>query len=129
MPLQELKEQAVQLSMNDRLELLRAIVQSIEDTPQSEKWQFLVSRPHPWRKQLYIKGRKLLASTLWQDLIANQMTLEQAAENWNLPLAAIHEAAQYCEAYKDLLKLEAEEELYRLQEKGVSLELNSTAAN
>jgi len=73
MPLQELKKQAVQLSINDRLELIRAIVQSIEDTPHPEKWQFLVSRPHPWRKQLYIKGRKLLASTLWQDLIANQL--------------------------------------------------------
>jgi hypothetical protein len=127
MSLQELKEQAIQLAMSDRLELVRAIVQSLQDTPQPENWQFLVSRPHPWRKQLYIKGRKLLAATLWQDMIANQMTPEQAAENWHLPLAAIHEAAHYCETHQDLLKLEAEEERYRLQEKGVSLEPFSAA--
>jgi uncharacterized protein (DUF433 family) len=122
MSLQDLKEQVLHLPMSDRLELMRAIVQSIEATPHQEKWQFLVSRSHPWRKQLYIKGRKLLVSTLWQDMIANQMTIDQAAENWDLPLAAVHEAIQYCETHQDLLKLEAEEEYCRLQDKGVSLE-------
>jgi len=122
MSLQNLKEQVIHLPLSDRLELMRAIVQSIEATSQQEKWQFLVSRSHPWRKQLYIKGRKLLVSTLWQDMIANQMTIEQAAENWDLPLAAVHEAIQYCETHQDLLNIEAEEEHYRLQDKGVSLE-------
>ena len=104
------------------MELMKAIVQSIEAASPQEKWQFLVSRSHPWRKQLYIKGRKLLVSTLWQDMIANQMTIEQAAENWDLPPAAIHEAIQYCETHQDLLKLEAEEEHCRLEDKGASLE-------
>ncbi|WP_199249571.1 hypothetical protein [[Phormidium] sp. ETS-05] len=36
----------------------------------TDTWQYLVERPHPWRRQLYIKGRKLLASTVWQDTIA-----------------------------------------------------------
>src|ERR1700722_11760966 len=26
---------------------------------------YLVARPHPWRSQLWVKGRKLLASTVW----------------------------------------------------------------
>ena len=125
MSLQELKEQVVQLSAHDRLELISAIIQSLQDSPPSENWQFLVSRPHPWRRQLYIKGRKLLAFTLWQDMITNQMTLQQAADNWDLPLAAIQEAIQYCKTHQDLLRLEAEEERYRLQEKGVSLEPTS----
>jgi hypothetical protein len=119
--LQQLKEQALQLARTDRLELVRAIVQSLQDIPQLENWQFLVSRPHPWRKQLYVKGRKLLAATLWQDMLANQMPPEQAAENWDLPLAAIQEAVHYCELHQDLLRLEAEEERYRLEENGVSL--------
>jgi len=50
------------------------------------------------------------------------MTPEQAADNWDLPLAAIQEVLLYCEANQDLLRLEAEEEGYRLREKGVSLE-------
>lgn len=122
MSLQELKEQALQLATSDRLELISAIVQSLQSNPQTENWQFLVYRQHPWHKQLSLKGRKLFASTLWQDMIVNHMTPEQASENWDLPLAAIHEAVHYCETHQDLLKLESEEERHRLQEKGVSLE-------
>ncbi|MGA9379773.1 MAG: DUF1778 domain-containing protein, partial [Phormidium sp.] len=75
----------------------------------------------PWRRQLYIKGHKLLASTVWQDAIANQMSPEQAAENWDLPLPAIYEVIRYCESHQELIKLESDEERYRLEEKGVSL--------
>ncbi len=122
MSLQDLKEQVSKLPASDRLELISTIIQSLKGLPQAETWQFLVSRPHPWRQQLSIKGRKLFASTLWQDMISNDMSPEQAAENWDLPLAAIHEAMQYCETHQDLLRLEAEEERHRLQEQGVSLE-------
>ncbi|MEM6353041.1 MAG: hypothetical protein AAF766_19985 [Cyanobacteria bacterium P01_D01_bin.14] len=126
MTLQTLKEQASQLSVSDRIELITAIVQSLPEA-QPESWQYLVSRPHPWRTQLYMKGRKLLASTVWLDMKANQMTVEDAADNWDLPIAAIHEAIQYCERHRDLLKLEAEEERHRLESKGVSLEPKTAA--
>ncbi len=70
---------------------VRLLIPELE-SPQTGDWQYLVERPHPWRRQLYIKGRKLLASTLWQNMIANKMSKEEAADNWNLPLGAIHEA-------------------------------------
>ena len=54
------------------------------------------------------------------------MSLEEAADNWNLPLAAIEEAIRYCESHQELLKLEAEEERYRLEQQGVSLEPKTT---
>ncbi len=127
MSLQSLKEQAIQLPARERLALVRAIIDSLQDISPSENWQFLVARPHVWRQQLYIKGRKLLASTLWTDMVANQMTPEQAAENWDLPLAVVYEAIQYCQTHQDLLKLEAEEERCRLEEKGVTVEPNSAA--
>ncbi|MFB2977899.1 hypothetical protein [Microseira sp. BLCC-F43] len=127
MSLQQLKEQACQLSVSDRLTLVGAIIQSLQDTPQTEDWQYLVARPHPWRKQLYIKGRKLLASTVWQDAPANQMSPEQATENWDLPLPAIYEAIHYCESHQELLKLEADEERYRLEENRVSIEPKNAA--
>jgi len=61
MSLQELKEKASQLSVSEILALLGAIVQSLQSTPEIENWQYLIARPHAWRQQLYIKGRKLLA--------------------------------------------------------------------
>lgn len=93
-----------------------------EDRQLAQHWQYLVQRPHPWRRQLYIKGRKLLASTIWQDMILNKMSPEETADNWNLPLDAIYEVINYCQTNQQLLEIEAEEERYRLQEKGVSLE-------
>jgi hypothetical protein len=122
MSLQELKEQAHKLSVSDRLALISALIQSLQNTVQIEDWQYLVTRPHPWRRQLYIKGRKLLASTVWQDLILNNMSPEQSAENWDLPLPSIYEVIRYCESHQDLLQLEADEERYRLETKGVFLD-------
>ena len=127
MSLQELKNQVIQLPAHERLELVSAIISSLRSPAVSPNWQFLVLRPHPWRQQLAIKGRKLLAATLWRDMLANNLTPEQAAENWDLPLAAVQEAVQYCETHQDLLKLEAEEERYRLQAQGVTFEPRATA--
>ncbi|MGB3613823.1 MAG: hypothetical protein WBA10_08520 [Elainellaceae cyanobacterium] len=132
MTLTEMISVVQQLSTSEKLELIQVLAAEIEATEsstaptQSDRafWQFLTSRPHPWRQQLYIKGRKILASTLWQDMIANNMSPEQVAENWDLPLSAIREAIQYCETHQDLIQLEAEEERYRLQQNGVSLEPN-----
>lgn len=127
MSLQELKEKAFQLSVSDRLALISAVIQSLQSHQPIEDWQYLVPRPHAWRKQLYIEGHKLLASTVWQDMLTNQWSPEQAAENWTLPLPVIHEAIQYCESHPELLKLEADEERYRLELKGVSLESTPVA--
>lgn len=127
MSLQDLKHQVTQLPTSDRLELITAIIQSLQSPPAVESWQYLVHRPHSWRQQMSIKGRKLLAATVWRDMLANQMTLEQAAENWDLPLAAVQEATHYCETHQALIQLEAEEERFRLQEKGVFLEPGSAA--
>ena len=127
MLLQELKEQSYKLSTNDRLDLIIALIQSLQSSVEVADWQYLVKRSHPWRRQLYIKGRKLLASTIWQDILSNQMSNEEAAENWDLPLDAIYEVIRYCESHQELLKLEADEEQYRLTTKGVSFELKTAA--
>ncbi len=127
MPLQELKEEVGKLSVSDRLALVSTIIQSLQNTTEVENWQYLVARSHPWRRQLYIKGRKLLASTVWQDMMGNQMSPEQAAENWELPLSAIYEVINYCESHRELLKMEAEEERYRLEQKGFSIESTITS--
>jgi uncharacterized protein (DUF433 family) len=125
--LQELKEQSYKLSTNDRLDLIIALIQSLQSSVEIADWQYLEKRSHPWRRQLYIKGRKLLASTIWQDKLSNQMSYEEATENWDLPLDAIYEVIRYCESHQELLKLEADEEQYCLTTKGVSFELKTAA--
>ena len=127
MSLQDLKKQVMQLPPHEQLELMSSMLGSLRDTAYSQSWQFLVARPHPWRNQLAIKGRKLLASTIWRDMLANTMTAEQAADNWDLPLAAIQEVIQYCEAHQDLIRLEADEDHHRLSEQGGSFEPHAAA--
>ena len=60
-------------------------------------------------------------------MIANKLSDEETAENFDLPLDAISEIVQYCESHQDLLNMEADEERLRLEEKGVSLEPNASA--
>jgi hypothetical protein len=90
--------------------------------PAQVQWKYLVERLHPWRRQLYVKGRRLLASTVWQDMLANELSLEQTAENFSLPVDAVVEIIRYCEANQELLQMEADEERRRLEEKGVMIE-------
>lgn len=84
-------------------------------------WEYLVSRPHAWRRQLYVKGRRLTASAVWTDMLANGMTVDEAAENWDLPVGAIDEIVRYCEANRALLAMEADEERRWLEERGVAV--------
>lgn len=86
------------------------------------QWQYLEKRPHPWRQQLYFKGRRLRPFTVWITMQVEQMTPEEAAEDWDLPLAAVKEAIAYCEANQELLQQEALEERRYLEEQGISLE-------
>lgn len=86
------------------------------------QWQYLEQRPNSWRQQLYIKGRRLKAFTVWMDMMVNELTPEEVAENKELPLAAVMETIEYCETHQDLLKQEAEEERRRLEAKGINLE-------
>ena len=86
------------------------------------QWQYLEQRSHPWRQQLYIKGRRMKASTVWIDMLANELTPEEVAENKDLSLAAVKEAIEYCESHQELLRKEAAEERRYLEEQGVILE-------
>lgn len=119
--LQNYLQQGYQIRLVTPNEQIHLVVPELEPAPQST-WQYLVSRPHPWRRQFYVKGRRLLASTVWQDMLVNELNNEEATDNFDLPSSAIDEIIRYCEANKDLIKMEAEEERYRLRERGVSVE-------
>lgn len=84
-------------------------------------WQYLEKRPSSWRQQLYLKGRKLRAHTVWSDMMVNEWSLEETAYNWDLPVEAVQEAVEYSQTHQQLLQ-EVEEERRYLEEHGVSVE-------
>lgn len=84
-------------------------------------WTYLVERSYSWKKQLFVKGRKLTAAQVWLDMKANHMTEQDAAENWDLPLEAVAEIVHYCESSRPLLQMEADEEKLFLSSQDVQL--------
>jgi uncharacterized protein (DUF433 family) len=86
------------------------------------RWQYLVARPHRWRRQLSIKGRNMTVGQLISTVRANRMTPEEASNQLDLPLAAISEALTYYAENRALIELEASEERRRLAERGLPLE-------
>ena len=50
------------------------------------------------------------AFTVWMDMIVNEMSAAEIAESKEIPLAAVHEAIEYCQTHQDLLQQEAERE-------------------
>lgn len=100
--------------------LNRFVMLGIEK-PDNAQWMYLVEHAHPWRRQLHIKGRKLTAAAVWTAIRTNNLSLEEAADNWDLSLAVVREIIDYCEANKELLEMEAAEELRLLKNKGIEV--------
>ena len=86
-----------------------------------EPWKYLVRRNHPWRKQLYIKGRKMTVRQLLSNMTPNGFTEDEAAEDLELPVEAIREALAYAEQNSALLQYETAYELLRLELRGKRL--------
>lgn len=103
-----------------RQDLRRLVMLGIEK-PNLPKWLYLVEQAHPWKKQLFVKGRKLPAAAVWSATVANKLSFEEAADNWDLPVEAVREIFEYCEGHKAFLEMEANEELRRLEEKGIGV--------
>lgn len=86
----------------------RLVIPELE-RPSASGWRYLVERGHPWQRQMSIKGKRLLAATVWRDMVVNSQTLCQAAEEWGIPEEAVREAVAWCEASRGLLEMEARE--------------------
>ncbi len=83
-----------------------------------EPWKHLVARRHPWRKQLFVKGRNMTVRQLVGTVKVENWNDRQAAEALDLPEEAIAEARRYAEANQELLAAEAEYERLLLEQKG-----------
>lgn len=91
------------------------------DSPavESGEYRYLTSRPHPWKRQLFIKGRNMTAGTLVYTMRKEKMTVEAAAKDFNLPMDAVLDALHYVEHNRPLIELEVLEEKRRLADRGL----------
>ncbi len=85
-----------------------------------EPWQYLVRRQHPWRKQLYVKGRNMTARQLVGSMKANQLDEAATAADYRLPVEAVRESLAYVEGNREFLETEAEIERLMLKREGVA---------
>lgn len=85
-----------------------------------EPWQYLVRRQHPWRQQLYVKGRNMTARQLVGSMKANQLDEAAAAADHRVPIEAVREAVAYIESNRELLETEAEIERLMLKRGGAA---------
>ena len=90
--------------------------------PEHVAYEYLEARPHPWRKQLYLRGRNMTVGQLVATMNVEKMSPEEAADDFDMPLAQIYEALAYFEANRDLVVTELREDRSRLEAKGYAVD-------
>lgn len=83
-----------------------------------KNYRYLTAKPHPWKKQLFLKGRNMTVGQLISTMQVNNLTIEETAEDLDLPIEQVHEALAYYQTHQALIELEAREAAARLASKG-----------
>lgn len=79
------------------------------------RYTWLVAVPHPWRRQLSLKGRRITAGQIVDVMEANGLSVEAAAAEFDLPEEAVAEAVDYVARNRPLVLAEAAEERRRTE--------------
>lgn len=85
-------------------------LEDYEERTKGEGYLYLTSRPHPWKNQLFIKGRNMSASQLVRHFQREKWSLEKTAQEFSLPLEAVLEAVHYFHYHQKLVEMEELEE-------------------
>ena len=101
---------SVEAGMLDRLEKFKELSVPAVEPLVFGHCQYLVTRPEKERKQPYLKGRNMTVGQLVYKMRANQLSVEQAAEDMDLPVRQVMEALAYYQVHRDLIESEMEEE-------------------
>jgi len=75
----------------------------------ANKWIWLVEREHPWRRQLWIKGRNVTAGSIARTMEIEGWTPEQTADQYDLELDTVLEAVRYARDHAALIAAEEAE--------------------
>jgi hypothetical protein len=83
------------------------------------QYKYLEPRPDSNYRQLFFRGRKIFAQTLYRATVGEEpRTPEEVARDFNVPVEAVHEAIDYCVHNEPLLRQERERELARIKAAG-----------
>jgi uncharacterized protein (DUF433 family) len=75
-------------------------------------YRYLMVQPDHWLQQAFFVGRpKLPISRVIEAMQANGQSLEEAARDWSLPVAALTEALDYYQRFHDIIEADAAKEL------------------
>lgn len=85
-------------------------------------YEHLIARPDNWRRQLWVRGRNMSVGQLVAWMRSNGFSPQEAAEDFDLPLAPVQEALAYYETHRDLVDAESREEKHYLQAQGYTVE-------
>ena len=113
---------SVEAVMLDQLERFKELSVPAVEPLVFGHYQYLVTRPEKGRKQPYLKGRTMTVGQLVYKMRANQLSIEQAAEDMDLPAKQVMEAVAYYQTHRDLIESEMDEEKQYLLSQGVELE-------
>ena len=86
------------------------ILPGVEEAMSDDRWVWLIAQPHAWRRQLWIKGRRMTAGQLVDQRDANAWSAEETGRQFGLPTAAVLEAQRYVERNRELVEAEAIED-------------------
>jgi uncharacterized protein (DUF433 family) len=79
------------------------------------RYKHLVRVPHPWRRQLSFKGRRLTVGQFVSQMTANDLGIDEAAAAFDLPAEAVAEALDYATHNIALIHAEGAEERRRVE--------------
>ncbi len=75
-------------------------------------YRYLMQQPDHWLRQAFFVGRpKLPVSRVIEAMRANGQSLENAAQDWSLPVEALEEALDYCGRFHDVIEADETDEL------------------
>lgn len=88
----------------------------------STTWQYLAPKPKSAYKQLFIKDRRIAARTLYGRFMSDEepMTVEEIAEDYDLPVEAVREAIAYCESNPPEIQEDYEREQRLMEATGMN---------
>lgn len=87
-----------------------------------DHYRYLVKRPEKGREQPYLRGRNMTVGQLIYTIRANNLSIKEAAEDFDLPIEQVLEAQAYYQTHSDLIASEMAQETLSLLEQGVDLE-------
>lgn len=89
-------------------------------TEAQKPYQHLEARPGSNYRQLFIKGRRIRADLVYQDIHGpDAYTPETWAEDYQVPLEAVYEALDYVERNQSIIQADREREAAGLRARGL----------